>query len=379
MEGSRAAKRARSSAATAATRQPPPGPEKRAVAACIKASLADSTLDATTWAALKHTAQHCSIEVVEARESQFANLTPLLPEKAVWDSLWPWLWHKTASARLAALLVADGLFDRSAAWRRSVCLHLTALGGALLGLDPERPLPDARGVGAVLRAQATRALHRWHTRWVDEAQVPVDTHDFRAQLHLYYCFARDKRGVQFVRPPSVSPDREAARARTRVANAQRELDEGAPAVELTLSQVENALALLLPSFEDRYSDAHLLHVDDEMHEDEAPAVADDEWEVSEEQQHQGEPRDVGAAAQVPGLVEVAVTVKTAEAVAATADNALLLQVCREGAYELRGAHARMLRYCLDVLAPGSDARARAEALMERLQSADAKCKVLGIR
>ncbi len=86
-------------------------PEIRAVRACVKQSLQSvPVLDAATWRAVKDCARHGSLQFL-------------------FDELWVFLCHKSsARARYAALVMADGLFDRSVEFRKLVCFDLGGYG-----------------------------------------------------------------------------------------------------------------------------------------------------------------------------------------------------------------------------------------------------------
>ncbi len=250
---------------------------------------------------------------------------------------------------------------------------------ATLGLDVDRPLPDANGVGALLKNASRNALHRWHVKYVVPlTEPPVVTHDYRTQLHVTYCFLRDKRHIDFDTQEAADEAAVAAAAalhETRVRNAERELEQHERAVELNLLEVENALRLLMPAFEDTYGAAELLHVENfaTAAQPTDDAIDDaDEWEGDEEA---GDAAPV-ALATGPRDMVLNVTVKTANIVDPSSDNEPLVRACRDGLRTLRGSHDALLRHLLATLTEGSVHWSRAQALMERARRIRAQAQLL---
>src|SRR4029079_9646971 len=79
----------------------------------------------------------------------------------VFSCLWEHLSSKKAKARFAALLMCDELFARSGEFRRLLCSRLMDFCDCVMGVDPEKALPDAAGVGGMLRAKAISCLRGW--------------------------------------------------------------------------------------------------------------------------------------------------------------------------------------------------------------------------
>ncbi len=111
----------------------------------------------------------------------------------------------------------------------------------------------------MLRTSAIGFLKSWHDRFVptDDGEISPATTDAVRQLHMEFVFLRDKLQIPFV---DVAREQERVREeqaleRRRAAERERAIKEFAElkvGVLSNLNELENALAILFPSFEERF-------------------------------------------------------------------------------------------------------------------------------
>lgn len=266
--------------------------------------------------------------------------------------------------------MVDGLFNCSVDFRKMVCLDLSVFCAAVLGIDVDHPLPDAKSSGLALKRRACSVIHEWHQKYVVALpKPPTNTRDYRTQLHLMYCYLRDKCQIVFIAPPAA--DGEVVVQQTRWQNAERELNEREMEISLNLLEVENALQILMPRFGDKYGAAELLHLDPIFEQDNNNGANDDDDNDDDDDDdfEQGDD-DIGgnnaplleaegtreAEEEDPRAPEITfpedfvvnVAVKTHNVVLETQDTEPLLRVCREGLKVLNGIHMSVLNYLLGV-------------------------------
>ena len=201
----------------------------------------------------------------------------------LYQGLWEaWRAPRSARARLCAVLLADELFGRSVAFRRLLCADLWQWCEQTVG----EAIPDEDGQAETLRTTALSCLSRWNDRFVP-TPVPAATTEYTRQLHLVVTHLRGKLEMP---TDQQGQEREAERERRRrqMERVRREVREMGPAIESNVAEMENALNVLFPTFEERFQmedDARLLRVEDcldEKQEKKGEEEDDDEWEDEDE-------------------------------------------------------------------------------------------------
>ncbi len=204
------------------------------------------------------------------------------------DGLWALaMSQSSARARLCAVLVAHDLFLRSPAFRRLLCGNLLAWCELTMGTNPANPLPETDD-GGMLCTTATSVLRQWHERFVP-ATVPLATTDYTRQLDLCFKYLRDKLHIVFAPPPDASAEsareHEVRRQHALVGATERELAELEPIVAANLTELENALNALFPSFEERFGmedDEALLSVNVTATKEREEEEPQEDWEDEDE-------------------------------------------------------------------------------------------------
>jgi hypothetical protein len=291
--------------------------------------------------------------------------------KDVYDGLWvQWRAISSARARLCAVLIAHDLFLRSVVFRRLLCGSLTAWCEQTVGTDAANPLPEADdGAGGMLRTTALSVLRQWHERFVP-AVVPLATTDYTRQLDLCFRYLRDKLHIAFAADERREADErrlEERRQQARLATAEREFGELEATIGTNLTELENALNALFPSFEERFG----LEEDDVAMAMMLPdaAAAEDADEVFEDEEEAA--TAVAGGERIVGLTDDFVLDVAIPSRASREDQAPLVRAVKECMAQLVRGHLPKLRRWRDLL-PGGDSLARvmqllarAHALMER--------------
>jgi hypothetical protein len=176
----------------------------------------------------------------------------------LFEAVWKEMQALTSKARLCAVLLINDLFLRSVLFRKLVCGRLREYSELAIGIASSTKLltDDGRGM---LRTTACGFLHSWHERFVPSV-IPAATTTYVRQLDMEFVYLRDKLGIAFVDVERERRQREeeAVELRRQVARRERsirELAELAPVVESNLKELENLIALLFPSFEERFNES----------------------------------------------------------------------------------------------------------------------------
>ena len=284
------------------------------------------------------------------------------------EALWTLYGHQRSAVRMVGVQMADELFGRSAEFRRLLVSNLRAWCALCMGTDVDRALPGDGGA-AELRTVATSVLHSWHQRFVprDPSLLPASTTDFRRQLDIVYRHLQDKLNVQFDegRNQIVNPVAVRRVEGTRAA-ARREMLEYAESVTMALDEIENGIAALFPTFEERFQEPaeKRSKIDNSalMLQVELPDFEEDEAEMRQEEE---EWEDVPVIIQGVNTNDYAINISFQT----MADESHVFgRVVKEALQVLRRNYLPKMRHWAIVLADDNQAvqfLARAEMLLEQ--------------
>jgi hypothetical protein len=287
--------------------------------------------------------------------------------RELFAAIWKELQGGRSKARLAAVLLVDDLLLRSVLFRKLVCGRLRDYSEWAIGIASSAfPLPEDEERG-MLRTSAIGFLRAWHEQFVplQVEHIPLTTTDHIRQLHMEFVFLRDK-----VKIPFVDVEREQERRREeeqaerrRVAvldQSRRELAELCPLVMSNLSELENAIGILFPSFEERFEDDVVAENQIEKAEEDNDAV---EWEDEDEAA-----AGMESLPQIGGFnddfeIDIAISTKPADD-----PKAPVQQAAMDAAKILARTHIPKLKRLFQVLPENASLKAllnQAEAVLER--------------
>ena len=299
----------------------------------------------------------------------------------LYQGLWEaWRAPRSARARLCAVLLADELFGRSVAFRRLLCADLWQWCEQTVGPT----VPDEDGQAETLKTTALSCLSRWNDRFVP-TPVPAATTEYTRQLHLVVAHLRGK----FEMPLDQSQqerDVERERRRAEMEGVKRELREMAPSIESNVTEMENALNVLFPTFEERFQmedDAQLLRVEDVFAKDDNDKEDydndGDDWEDEDEAAQAATSKEM----RIGGLTDdFAIDVSIAPSKDMRDENdAPLVRAVKDAVQVLVRSHMPKLEAWQSVFRNGEEegigvAAEKVDALLERAKQALARANNL---
>lgn len=288
-----------------------------------------------------------------------------------------------AKVRLASLLIACDLFDRSQEFRVVFVQDIRLWSEYCLGSNLEKPLPDASGLGHVLKVRASQAFRHWHNRYAS-SNVPSNTNDYRKQLDMAFKTLNDK-GILVAEEGRVNqaPLLELP-LKSRVEAVITDLNDAHSSISINLLEAENAMSVLLPSFSERFggeevdeesrkADADLLFVDELG----ALDVADEQMEWEEEEEEEGErapPKDdgkVSADTFVSGISnDYSIHVVVPAQIDLTEENEPVVRALREALKVLNVRHLPKLVSWRDLLSVDGSANEAMQKIDDLIARAD---------